>query len=358
MSPTALKALLLDLDDTLIDNPMDAFIPAYFKALEGFVADVVSPERFITELLAATRAMNRNDGSGPSNAEVFAAAFYPALGVERAEFEPVLERFYREAFPSLAPLVGSRAAAPRIVDWAFERGLQVAIATNPLFPRTAIEQRMAWGGVGVDRYPYDLVTSYENCHATKSDPAYYREIVGTLGRRPEECLMVGDNWDWDIACAAEAGIPGYWIAADGVEVPSPRVDVVGRGDLDSFLAAVGDGSLEARLEELVLRNGSLLATGVWVRSSCSACPKDRGSTSPHTSIPNRCWKCTSRTSRPGPSSSRPRPSAHRGPEWTAGGSVTSRRTSMRARSSWRVRRARSLAATCSWRAPSRRWPGY
>jgi FMN phosphatase YigB (HAD superfamily) len=244
MTSSGLKAVLLDLDDTLIDNAMDTFIPAYFRALETFVAGVVDPGRFIEELLNATRAMDRNNGAGPSNEEVFAAAFYPALGVDRDEMEPLLARFYAEAFPQLAPLAGARPSAPKVVEWAQARGLQVVIATNPLFPRTAIEQRMAWGGVGVKRFDYDLVTAYENSRATKSSPAYFREIVDRLGREPQECLMVGDNWGWDVVCAGEAGIPSYWIASDGEQPPEPVVDVVGRGSLDSFLRAAEDGSLE------------------------------------------------------------------------------------------------------------------
>jgi FMN phosphatase YigB (HAD superfamily) len=256
MNSPGLKALLLDLDDTLIDNPMDTFIPAYFKALESFVGEVMDPEHFVRQLLIATRTMDGNDGSGPTNEEVFAAAFYPALGVPREELEPLLARFYSEAFPRLAPLTRPRAAAPKVVAWAEEKNLQVVIATNPLFPRTAIEQRMAWGGVGVDRFDYDLVTSYENCRATKSSPAYFREIVSKLGRRPEECLMVGDNWGWDVACAGEAGVPGYWIAPDGAEPPPPTTEVVGRGDLDDLLASALDGSLEARWAERVGRGVS------------------------------------------------------------------------------------------------------
>jgi FMN phosphatase YigB (HAD superfamily) len=251
MNSTGLKALLLDLDDTLIDNAMDTFIPAYFRALETFVAGVVEPGRFIEELLKATRAMDGNDGAGVTNEEIFASAFYPALGVPREEMEPLLARFYNEAFPRLAPLTGRRPAAPKIVEWAKGRGLQVVIATNPLFPRTAIEQRMAWGGVGVDLFDYELVTCYENSHATKSSPAYFREIVDFLGRQPGECLMVGDNWGWDVACAGEAGIPSFWIASDGAQPPEPVVEVVGRGDLDAFLAVAEDGSLERSWAERV-----------------------------------------------------------------------------------------------------------
>jgi len=247
MSSTGLKALLLDLDDTLIDNSMDTFIPAYFKGLTEFVAEYVPPEPFIAELLAATRAMNRNDGSGPTNEEVFSEAFYTGLGVPRAELEPVLERFYAEAFPRLRTFTGRRSAAPRIIEWAGSRGLQVVIATNPLFPRTAIEQRMEWGGVGVDLFDYDLVTTYENSHATKTHPAYYREILHILGRQPEECLMAGDNWDWDVVCAAEAGIAGFWIAAKGESPPTTVVEAVAHGSLDELLLLAESGKLEERM---------------------------------------------------------------------------------------------------------------
>ncbi len=248
MTTSGLKALLLDLDDTLIDNPVRTFIPAYFEALKSFVADTVDPDRFIEELLAATRAMDRGDGSGRMNEEIFAAAFYPALGVPRSVLEPLLERFYRDAYPSLQAMIGPRPAAPKVVEWAERRELQVVIATNPLFPRTAIEQRMEWGGVGVGRFDYDLVTAYENCRATKSHEAYYRDILALLGRRPEECLMVGDNWDWDILCAGRAGIRGYWIAAADASPESPEVEVVGRGSLDEFSLAAENGDLESAFE--------------------------------------------------------------------------------------------------------------
>lgn len=251
MTTPALKALLLDLDDTLLGNAMESFIPAYFKALTDFITEIQPPERLIEQLLIATRTMDGNDGTGPTNEEVFSSAFFPALGAPREELEPRFERFYAEAFPLLRPLTKPRPSAPRIVEWAKQRGLQVAIATNPMFPRTAIEQRMEWAGVGVDRFPYDLVTSYENSHATKSSPAYYREILEVLDRRSEECLMVGDNWDWDVVCAAEIGIPGYWIAEPDAQPPSKGISVVGQGTLDGFCEFAHSGSLEEKLVEFV-----------------------------------------------------------------------------------------------------------
>jgi FMN phosphatase YigB (HAD superfamily) len=251
MTTTPLKALLLDLDDTLLGNPMETFIPAYFSALTGFITEIQPPERLIEQLLIATRTMDGNDGTGPTNEEVFAAAFYPALGAPREELEPLFERFYAEAFEGLRGLTRARSSAPRILEWASQRGLQVVIATNPMFPRTAIEQRMEWAEVGVDSFTYDLVTSYENSHATKSSPAYYREILDVLERRPDECLMVGDRWDWDVVQAAEVGIPGYWIADAGAQPPTAGGAVVGQGTLGEFCESARSGSLEERFAEFV-----------------------------------------------------------------------------------------------------------
>ncbi len=256
MTSLSLKALLLDLDDTLLENPMATFIPAYFRALTDFVTEIRPPERLIEQLLIATRTMDGGDGTGPSNEEVFADAFFGGLGVPREELEPVFERFYAEAFPMLRPLTGARPAAPKIVEWAGRRGLQVAIATNPVFPRTAIEQRMEWAGVGVDRFEYAHVTSYENSHTTKFHPSYYREILDVLGRRPEECLMVGDNWSWDMVNAAEVGIPGYWIADPSITPPLAGPMLAGQGSLDDFFDTARSGALE---ESLTVRTNERLA---------------------------------------------------------------------------------------------------
>ncbi|RLC89866.1 MAG: HAD family hydrolase [Chloroflexi bacterium] len=226
-----LKAILFDLDDTLLGNPMESFMPAYFQGISSYAAHLIPPERLLPELMRSSRVMMSNDGSGPTNEEVFAAAFYPALGYERAELEPVFERFYADEFPKLQSLTQRRPEARDLVEWAFERGLQVVIATNPLFPRTAIEQRLDWAGVPVTEFDYDLVTTYEYLHATKDHPAYYREVLAHLGRQPDECLMVGDNWEWDVATPASLGIPAYWIAELDEEPPADDVSPVGQGML-------------------------------------------------------------------------------------------------------------------------------
>ena len=63
--------------------------------------------------------------------------------------------------------------------------------------------------------------------------------------------MVGDNWGWDVACAAEAGVPSFWIAGDGALAPPPATRTVGRGDLDALLEQAHSGRLEEQWMELV-----------------------------------------------------------------------------------------------------------
>jgi FMN phosphatase YigB (HAD superfamily) len=238
-----LKAILFDLDDTLLGNPMDTFIPAYFQALTHHVAHLIPAERLIVYLMRATQAMERNDGSGPTNEQIFAAAFYPAVGYDQDELRPIFEQFYVEEFPKLRLLTQTRPEARPLVEWTFAHDLQVVIATNPLFPRMAVEQRLAWAGVPVSEFDYALVTVYEDMHATKSHPAYYREILAWVSQRPDECLMVGDDWQRDIVPANGIGIPTYWIAGPGEAPPSDDATPIGQGTLADLWRCIDSENL-------------------------------------------------------------------------------------------------------------------
>ena len=53
--------LLLDLDDTLLDTNLDAFLPVYFEAFSGFLKEDVEPELMLSALLSGTRKMMANN---------------------------------------------------------------------------------------------------------------------------------------------------------------------------------------------------------------------------------------------------------------------------------------------------------
>jgi FMN phosphatase YigB (HAD superfamily) len=240
------KAILLDLDDTLLANPMETFIPAYFQALGAYMAHLVPPERLLQELMRGSRAMEANVGAGITNEEAFAAVFYPALGHERSDLEPVLVQFYAEEYPKLRSLTHPVPEGRPLIEWAFESDLQVVIATNPFFPRVAIEQRLEWANVPVTDFDYALVTCYEDMHATKAHSAYYQEIIDLLDLQPGECLMVGDDWQRDMEPAASIGIPVYWITPSPDGPPTKQVEggvLMGQGTLEGFLDWIGREAL-------------------------------------------------------------------------------------------------------------------
>lgn len=218
-----LKAVLFDLDDTLLGNDMDNFIAHYFKLLGRYARPLFDEQTFIQYLLQATRAVITDTDLSHTNRQVFWDHFERLSGHPQAELEPFFGRFYEEIFPELQPTTQQRPVAVDLIQTSFERDLAVVIATNPVFPASAIEQRLAWAGVPVTEFPYALVTTYENMHATKPQTAYYQEILAHLDCPPQAGLMVGNDWKNDIQPATELGLFTYWVSQDGVPAPTPTL---------------------------------------------------------------------------------------------------------------------------------------
>jgi FMN phosphatase YigB (HAD superfamily) len=237
----SLEAILFDLDDTLLGNDMDVFLRGYFPLLAAYARPVVDSDKFLPELMHATQAMIDSDDPELTNREVFWRVFCERNELDQEEVEPFFARFYRERFGALEPTTERRPEAARIVRWCLDRGLKVVVATNPLFPLDAIEQRLAWAGVPVDQFEFDLVTGYENMHAAKPRGAYYREILSAVGAQAERSLMVGDDWQNDIVPASELGFHTYWIAAPDEPAPDDHIEPDGRGTLGDLFQKLEGG---------------------------------------------------------------------------------------------------------------------
>ena len=80
------------------------------------------------------------------------------------------------------------------------RGYRVALATNPIFPHVATEHRIRWAGLTPE--DFEIYTTYETSTFCKPNPAYYLEVARSLGAAPEECLMVGNDANEDMAARA------------------------------------------------------------------------------------------------------------------------------------------------------------
>lgn len=231
------QAILFDLDGTLIDSTTDRFLPPYFAALMKQVAHLIPPDKFIAQLSASTRAMVANTDLTQTMEEKFAADFFQSIGVARETLVPLFDYFYKREYPKLRSLVHPVPDARRAVELAIQQGYQVVVATMPVFPGTALRQRMEWGGVA--DLPWALVTDYETMHASKPHSTYYREIASLIHCAPEDCVMVGNEIVNDIAPAKRAGMKTFFATNDGAAPPDVPADWI--GTLKDFGAMIEKG---------------------------------------------------------------------------------------------------------------------
>lgn len=220
-----LAGVLFDLDGTLLDIDIEEFLQRYFHALSPAVAEILGthdePHAGLEAVLSGTRAMWQPH-FGRTNKAVFDEHFLQLTGVDIAQkpAADVLARFYAEEFPRLRGSIGSMPGARACVARALDLGLKVAIATNPIFPRAAILERMRWADL--EDLPVHVVTSYEDMFATKPLAAYFVQTAEMLGIAPSRALMVGDDRALDMA-ASDVGMYTYYVGKDD----PPPVDYSG-----------------------------------------------------------------------------------------------------------------------------------
>lgn len=227
--------LLLDLDDTLLGNQIDTFIPYYTRLLAKHFAPAVDPDLLVRQLMAATGFMLSHQRIDRTLQENFDSVFYPAIGISKTEAKPLLDDFYSQVFPTLQQYTRTIPASAALLKAVFTDGLQVAIATNPLFPRTAILQRLQWAVIDPGQYPFALVPDYETFHFAKPNPAFFAELLAHLDWPDGPLVMVGDSLENDITAARQMGLSTFWISKNGQQPPDVPLAPNGRGALSDLL---------------------------------------------------------------------------------------------------------------------------
>lgn len=208
-----MRGVLFDLDGTLLDIDLGAFLDRYFHALAEWSLPLlgadVSPEDFMRAIHAGTRAMMA-DHPGRTNQDVFAEELRTRIGLDLDDAWPVYERFYAEAFPGLKDTARPASGARETVETALDLGLKVVVATNPIFPAVAVEARLTWAGLA--DLPFAAITTYERMTACKPHRTYFREAAALAGLAPHECMMVGDDRYLDMP-AADIGMKTFFVGS-------------------------------------------------------------------------------------------------------------------------------------------------
>src|SRR5690554_3577718 len=184
-----INTILFDLDGTLLPIDTDTFIQEYFSRLTHKFKNVIEPKLLYTHLMASTKEMIRNNDPNKTNQEVFMEEFFSRINININKIMPMFEEFYLNEFKQLKDNIESSEISSAILFEAKNKGFDLVIATNPLFPEIAIMERLNWiDGSNID---YKLITSYENMHFCKPNLSYYNEILQIIKKNPNDCLMVG-----------------------------------------------------------------------------------------------------------------------------------------------------------------------
>ena len=208
------STLLFDLDGTLLDIDMPAFLKAYFSlAGRRFVSPSELP-RITPALAAAARKMAAYRAGTHTLDRVFLEAFSRAIKRPPIEVRGVFTAFHRAEFEQLRRLTAPRPAARPLLEMALELGYELAIATNPVFFLEAIRARIRWAGL--DGFPFTLVTCAEIMRCAKPHRRIFRPVPEaprpTRRRVPHDRGRPG-AWIFP---------PGFWASARGSSSRNPR----------------------------------------------------------------------------------------------------------------------------------------
>ena len=128
-----IKAVLFDLDGTLLPMDQDQFVTSYLKRLvKKLVPYGYDPEKLIDTIYEGITAMYKNDGT-QSNETVFWNVFTSIFGADSRKDEPVFMDFYSNEFHEAREACGFAPESDELIRIIREKKLRVALATNPLF---------------------------------------------------------------------------------------------------------------------------------------------------------------------------------------------------------------------------------
>ncbi len=203
------KAILYDMDGTLVPMDMKEFTDGYFRLLAKRLAPYgIAPDKLIASVWHGTAAMVKNDGR-MTNMEVFWDCFLKETGVTDESIKEVCDDFYAKEFVQAKIFTQDNPLAAEAVRISRSKVPIVALATNPLFPMVGQITRMSW--VGLKPEDFDLVTSYESDNYCKPNPRYYETVCERLGVQPSDCLMIGNDEEEDMYACTSIGMDAYLV---------------------------------------------------------------------------------------------------------------------------------------------------
>ena len=228
-----IRAVLFDLDGTLLPMDQKSFMQLYFGGLaQKLSAYGYEPKALIDAIWSGCAEMVKNDGSRP-NEEIFWEKFRSIFGERVNDDIPKFDAFYLKEFHAARTACMPTPLARKAVEKAKALGFRTVLATNPLFPEVATLTRTRWAGF--DPAEFELITTYENSGFCKPNPTYYLDVAKRIGVAPEECLMIGNDVEEDMIAEA-VGMKVFLMTKYVLNRSGTDISVYPSGDFPELLS--------------------------------------------------------------------------------------------------------------------------
>ena len=209
-----LKAVLFDLDGTLLPMNEDQFTKGYFGMLCKKLAPLgYKSDELVKVIWNGFQEMIKNNGS-QTNEKVFWKSFERVYGKDKLKDAPLFADFYRNEFKQAKMFCGENPQAREVIDFVKAQGLKIILASNPVFPRDGMINRL--GYINLNENDFDYITSYETAHYSKPNPKFYQEILSQNNLSAEEVVFFGNNKAEDYEPATSIGIKSYLVGDEGI----------------------------------------------------------------------------------------------------------------------------------------------
>ncbi len=233
--------LFVDLDGTLLDIEVSFFLGPMVEAMYECFRDILDMELFREGLFGGTGAiMEESRSDGETNLDGFNQTFSALTGMDVPDISSRFQSFYHEVFPTLSRYGRPADGASVFIERAFSRGYTLCLATNPIFPTSAVLERMRWSGLNPDLFSF--IPGLETMSTCKPNLDYYMDLASRLDVDPSACLMVGNDVQQDLP-ASEAGMGTFLVEGQVIDRGSSDLKPDARGSLEDLGRFLGWESL-------------------------------------------------------------------------------------------------------------------
>jgi FMN phosphatase YigB (HAD superfamily) len=229
--------LLLDLDGTLLDIEVSFFLGPMVEAMHDCFRDILDMDRFRKGLFGGTEAiMVESRSDGDTNLDGFNNTFSRLTGMDIPNIEKRFSQFYSDVHPTLSSYGRPVAGASEFISRAEREGYTLCLATNPIFPTSAVLERLRWSGVDPDAFRF--IPGLETMSTCKPRIDYYIELCSILGVDPSACLMVGNDVQQDLP-ASETGMGTFLVEGQVIDRGTSDLEPDARGSLEDLGRLLG-----------------------------------------------------------------------------------------------------------------------